>query len=138
MKIDYAKLANMYLNIAKHMAKELQTREDVIGIAVLGSTARSDVHSLSDIDLLVLVKGTDTFIWKRRIVQNIVVNIALRSYDVLRRMAKDHAETIFNLKNALILYDPEGILQMLKKNVTITRWVREEFIGDYLTKLGLS
>jgi predicted nucleotidyltransferase len=118
--------------MAKQVADKLQASEDVIGCAVLGSTARGDVHPKSDIDLLVLVKGSGLYEWERRIVQNIVVNIALRSQDVLERMAKDHPDTIWGLKEARILYDPQGILQPLKREAAITGAVEEEFLGDLL------
>jgi len=39
VKIDYRKLAEEYLHIAKQIAEELRTNEDVIGCAILGSTA---------------------------------------------------------------------------------------------------
>ncbi|NIQ05574.1 MAG: hypothetical protein GWO20_07560 [Candidatus Korarchaeota archaeon] len=35
-------------------------------MAVIGSTARGDVHLLSDIDLVVLVKGEGIFQWERK------------------------------------------------------------------------
>jgi predicted nucleotidyltransferase len=50
-------LAEKYLSIAK----DLQTNKEVIGIAVIGSVARGDIHFLSDVDLLVLVKGTGIY-----------------------------------------------------------------------------
>jgi predicted nucleotidyltransferase len=131
VKIDYRKLAEEYLHIAKQIAEELRTNEDVIGCAILGSTARGDVHPKSDIDLLVLVKGSGVYEWKRMVPRNTVVNIALRSQDVLERMMKDHLDTILSLKNARILYDPQGILQSFKREATITGAV-EEFLGDLL------
>jgi len=51
----------------------------VIGIAVIGSVARGDIHFLSDVDLLVLVKGTGIYRWERRLVKDTVVNVATRS-----------------------------------------------------------
>lgn len=132
MKTDYRKLAKKYLNTAKEVAKKVQVNRDVISIAVTGSTAKGDIHLLSDIDLLVLVKGSGVFNWERKTVQNIVVNLSLRSQDVLERMSKDHPDTIFGLKGALILYDPQGTLQSIKKNATITEPVKKELIGDLL------
>jgi predicted nucleotidyltransferase len=82
----------------------------VIGIAVIGSVARGDIHFLSDVDLLVLVKGTGIYRWERRLVKDTVVNVATRSTDVLKRMAKENPDTIFSLREALILYDKKSIL----------------------------
>lgn len=132
MKHNYLKLAEKYLSIAKEIARELQANKEVIGIAVIGSTARGDVHRLSDIDLVVLVKGENIFQWKRRIVQNIVVNVATRSADVLNKMAKENPDTIFGLREALILYDPKDILHSLKKNAALTEPTRKELAGDLL------
>lgn len=132
MKTNYSNLAEKHLSIAKQVAEELQANEDVMGCAVYGSTARGDVHSKSDIDLLVLVKGSGIYERERRIVQNIMVSIALRFQDVLERMVKDHPDTIWELKEARILYDPQGILQSLKSGVRITPKVEEEFLGDLL------
>jgi len=132
MQTDYAKLAEKFLRVAEQVVEELQANEDVIGCAVLGSTARGDVHPKSDIDLLALVKGSGVYEWERRIVQNIVVNIALRSPDVLERMAQDHPHTIWGLKESRILYDPQGILRSLKDEVKMTRAAEEEFLGDLL------
>lgn len=132
MQIDYAKLAEKYLSIARQVTKELQANEDVIGIAAIGSTAIGDVHLLSDIDLLVLVKESGVFNWERKTIQNIVVNLSVRSQDVLERMSKDHPDTIFGLKGALILYDPQGTLQSIKKSATITEPLKKELIGDLL------
>jgi len=132
MKHNYSKLAEKYLSIAKEMAKELQMNKDVIGIAVIGSAARGDVHCLSDVDLLVLVKGTGIYRWERRLVKNTVVNVATRSSDVLKRMAKENPDTIFSLREALILYDKKSILQSLKKDATITEITRKELVNDLL------
>jgi len=132
MKDNYLKLAEKYLSIAREIAKELQANEEVIGIAVIGSTARGDVHRLSDIDLVVLIEGVGVFRWERRIVQNIVVNIAIRSVDVLEKMARENPDTIFALQEALILYDKKDILRSLKKEATITQPARKELIGDLL------
>lgn len=132
MGIDYSKLAEKFIRIAEQVVEELQADEDVIGCAVLGSTARGDVHPKSDIDLLVLAKGTGVYGWERRIVQNIVVNIALRSPDVLDKMAKDHPHTIWGLQESKILYDPQGILRSLKSEAKMTRAAEEEFLGDLL------
>jgi predicted nucleotidyltransferase len=57
----YRKLADRNLSIAKQVAEELQANEEVIGCAVMGSTARGDVHPKSDVDLLVLVKGIGVY-----------------------------------------------------------------------------
>ncbi len=132
MKSDYQALAEQYLRIAKQVAEELQADEDVIGCAVWGSTARGDVHPKSDIDLLALVKGSGVYKWERRVHQNIAVNIALRSQDVLERMAQDHPYTIWGLQESRILYDPQGILRSLKGEARITRAAEEEFLGDLL------
>jgi predicted nucleotidyltransferase len=94
-------LAEKYLGIAKEMAKELKTNKEVIGIAVIGSTARGDVHYLSYIDLLVLVTGTGIFRWERKIVKDIVVNVAIRSTDVLRRMAKENLVALLPLSSSV-------------------------------------
>lgn len=61
-----------------------------------------------------------------------MVNVALRSQDVLERMAREHPDTIFGLKGALILYDPQEILQSLKNEATITEAVEKGFLGDLL------
>jgi len=70
--------------------------------------------------------------WERRTVQRTVVNIALRSQDILERMAQDHPHTIWGLQEFQILYDPQGILQMLKQEARITPEVEGEFLGDLL------
>lgn len=132
MNTNYQKLTEKYLSIAKQITKELQTNKRVIGCAVIGSVAKRDVHSLSDIDLIILVKGNGVYRWERKIVKNIIVNIAYRSQDVLEKMAKEHPDTIFALKNALILYDSQGVLNMLKENAIVTEPVREELLGDLL------
>lgn len=129
---DYHKLADRYLSIAKRVAEELQANEEVIGCAVIGSTAREDVHPKSDIDLLVLVKGSGIYRWERRIVQGIAVNIALRSQDVLERMAREEPYTIWGLQEARVLYDPQGVLLSLKREARLTPEVEEEFLGDLL------
>ncbi len=132
MKTDYQGLADEHLRVAKQVAEELQLNEDVVGCAVQGSVARGEVHPKSDIDLLVLVKGNGIYQWERRIVQNIMVNLALRSQDVLEGMAKDEPYTIWGLQEARILYDPQGILQALKGEAKMTPEVEEEFLGDLL------
>jgi len=129
---NYHKLADRNLSIAKQVAEELQANEEVVGCAVIGSTARGDVHPKSDIDLLVLVKGSGIYAWERKIVQGIVVNIALRSRDVLEKMAQDHPYTIWGLKESRILYDPQSILRSLKREVKMTQAAEEEFLGDLL------
>ena len=129
---DHRKLADRNLSIAKQVAEELRVNEEVIGCAVIGSTARGDVHPMSDIDLLVLVKGSGVYQWERRIAGDISVNIALRSQDVLERMAKDEPYTIWGLQEARILHDPQGILQALKRKARLTPEVEEEFLGDLL------
>lgn len=128
----YQELAERYLRIAIEIAEELRRDENVIGCAVTGSVARGDVHSKSDIDLLVLVKGNGIYEWERRTLQDVVVNIAWRSSDVLERMAMDHPDTIWALKDAQVLYDPQGTLHSLKHKATITGTVEEEFLGDLL------
>jgi hypothetical protein len=60
------------------------------------------------------------FQWKRRVVQDIVVNVAIRSIDVLNKMAKENSDTIFALREALILYDPKNILRSIEKDATLT------------------
>jgi len=132
MEIDYRKLAEKYLSVAKQVAGELRENKGVIGCAIIGSTARGVVHSMSDIDLLVLVDGSGIYRWERRIVKNIVVNLAFRSWDILEKMAREHPDTILALKDTLILYDPQGVLQSLKKDVSITKSVKEELLGDLL------
>jgi predicted nucleotidyltransferase len=134
-EIDYRRLADRNLSIAKQVAEELQANEEVIGCAVLGSTARGDVHPKSDVDLLVLVKGSGVYEWERRTVQGTMVNIALRSQDVLEKMAKDHPHTIWGLQEAQILYDPQGILRSLKGEAKMTKAVEEEFLGDLLDEV---
>lgn len=124
-KTNYRKLADKYLSIARPVAEEMQANKDVIGWAVLGSTARGDVHPPSNNDLLVLVKDNYVYRWERRTSHNVVVNITLRSRDVLERMAREHPDTIFGLGDALILYDPQGILQSLKDEATITEAVED-------------
>lgn len=130
--MDYQKLAKRYLRIARQIADEIRADGNVIGCAVMGSVARGDVHSKSDVDLLVLVNGSGVYKWERRIVQGIVVNIAWRSRDVLERIAMDHPDTIWALREAQIPYDPQGILQSLKCKAAITGTVEEEFLGDLL------
>lgn len=132
MKTDYRELAEKYLSIAKEVAEELQANEEIIGCAVYGSTARGNVHPKSDIDLLVLVKGSSVYQWERRVIENISVNVTLRSQDVLERMAHDEPYTIGGLQEAQILYDPQGILQTLKNQARMTLEVEEEFLGDLL------
>jgi len=132
MKNNYAKLAEKYLRIAKEIAEELRANKDVIGIAAIGSTARGDVHPLSDIDLLMLVKRAGIFQWERNIVRNIVVNVATRSTDVLDRMVRENPDTIFGLKEALVLYDQKDVFRSLKKNTTMTEFARKELVADLL------
>jgi len=132
MKIDYHKLREKHLSIAKLLARKLQASKHVIGVAVFGSTATGDVHRFSDVDLLVLVEGEGIFKWKRKTLRSVTVNIATRSHDVLEKMSKDHPDTIFALQNALILYDPIGILHLLKKKAVVREPVRQELLGDLL------
>jgi predicted nucleotidyltransferase len=132
MKNNYLKLAENYLRLARKISEELQANKEVVGVAVIGSTARGDVHRLSDIDLVVLVQGSGIFQWKRRVVQDIVVNVAIRSIDVLKKMAKENSDTIFALREALILYDPKNILRSIKKDATLTEPIRKELVGDLL------
>jgi hypothetical protein len=49
-----------------------------------------------------------------------VVNVAIRSIDVLNKMAKENSDTIFALREALILYDPKNILRSIEKDATLT------------------
>jgi len=132
MKINYHKLGKKHLSIAKQVTRKLQANNDVIGVAVFGSTASGDVHRFSDVDLLVLVKGAGIFKWKRRTTRNVTVNIATRSRDVLEKMSRDHPDTIFALQNALILYDPKGIVYLLKRNAVVREPVHRELLGDLL------
>lgn len=125
-------LAKKYLRIAQQAVEAFRANPDVLGCAVYGSTARGEVHPKSDIDLLVLVKGSSVYHWERRIIENISVNAALRSQDVLERMAHDEPYTIWGLQEAQILYDPQGILQTLKSQARMTPEVEEEFLGDLL------
>jgi hypothetical protein len=81
---------------------------------------------------LVLVRGSGIYRWERRLIQNVMVNIALRSQDVLERMAKEEPYTIWGLQEARILYDPQGILEVLKREARLTPEVEEEFLGDLL------
>jgi hypothetical protein len=80
--------------------------------------------------LLVLVRGSGIYRWERRLVQNVMVNIAVRSKDVLERMAKEEPYTIWGLQEARILYDPQGILEALKREARLTPEAEEEFLGD--------
>jgi predicted nucleotidyltransferase len=132
MATDYQGLAEKYLGIAQRIAEELQASEDVLGCAVQGSTARGEVHPRSDIDLLVLVRGSGIYRWERRLIQNVMVNIALRSKDVLERMAKEEPYTIWGLQEARILYDPQGILEALKREARLTPEAEEEFLSDLI------
>ncbi len=132
MSVDYRELAEKYLRIAKRIAEGFRMDEDVLGCAAYGSVARGDVHPKSDVDLLVLVEGDSVYRWERRVVRDVVVNIALRSQDVLERMAKEEPYTIWGLQEARILYDPRGILAALKGDAKMTTEVEEEFLGDLL------
>ncbi|MCR4404625.1 MAG: nucleotidyltransferase domain-containing protein [Candidatus Acetothermia bacterium] len=132
MRAGYEELAEKYLHLARKVAEELQTDESVLGCAVQGSVARGEVHPRSDIDLLVLVKGSGIYRWERRVIEGIMVNIALRSQDVLERMAKEEPYTIWGLQEAQILYDPRGILQALKDEARLTPEVEREFLDDLL------
>ena len=132
MDTDYSTLAERYLRISEQVAGEIRVEKDAIACAVLGSAARGDVHPKSDIDLLVVVEGSGVYEWERRILQNIVVNIALRSQDVLEKMAQDHADTILALRSARILYDPEGILGTVISKATMAGAVEAEFLADLL------
>jgi predicted nucleotidyltransferase len=132
MATDYQGLAEKYLSIAQLVAEELRASEDVLGCAVQGSTARGEVHPKSDIDLLVLVRGSGIYRWERRLIQNVMVNIAVRSKDVLERMAKEEPYTIWGLQEARILYDPQGILEALKREARLTPEAEEEFLSDLI------
>lgn len=79
-----------------------------------------------------LVEGEGGYRWTRRIVQGVVVNVALRSLDVLGRMSQDHPDTILALQEALVLYDPRNILRPLQAQATLSPAVVEEFMGDLL------
>lgn len=131
-KEEYEKLAEEYLKIAKQVGEDLKSIKDVIGCAIIGSAARGDIHPFSDIDLLLLIEGSNVFQWKRRIVDNIVVNIALQSQDVLGKMAKEQLDTYFHLKKAIILYDPQGTLGVLKIDLMIDNKAKKKFFGDLL------
>ena len=87
---------------------------------------------MSDIDLLVLVDGRQMYKWERKVVEKIVVNVAIRSKDVLERMAREHPDTIFALEEAKILYDPQEIPWNLKKEVALTEDLKKELLGDLL------
>jgi hypothetical protein len=65
------------------------------------------------------------------------VNVATCSIDVLKRMAKENPDTIFSLREALILYDKKSILRSLKKDATITEIIRKELVNDLLDEASL-
>ena len=132
MGTNYPELARHYLRIARQVADELRADGETIACAVLGSVARGDVHHKSDVDLLALVEGQGVYRWARKIVQSVVVNVASRSQDVLERMSQDHPDTVWALQEALILYDPQGVLQSLKEKATVSGAMAQEFLGDLL------
>jgi len=103
-------------------------RDDVLGIAVVGSYARGDATQYSDVDVIALLSPTtqlpeepkiDLYLGIYRVVQ-------YRTEAQMRKSLTDPARAIYDvvgLQQMLILYDPLGILRKLQ-------WEAERFVWD--------
>ena len=67
-----------------------------------------------------------------------MINVMFHSKDVPKKIVREHLYATFGLKEALTFYDPQGVLQSLKRTATITKSPKEELLGDLLKEAGLS
>lgn len=123
------------LAIAKQFVQEqLQAREDIVGAMVLGSVARGDDNETSDIDLPIVVKGGgggDNFdrslsTWRNGVFLEAGLRPEEDFIDFTSVMGNPIAATHMN--DALILYDPDGLLTELQGRVRAVymepRWIK--------------
>jgi predicted nucleotidyltransferase len=103
-------------------------RDDVLGIAVVGSYARGDATAYSDVDVITLLApqsqptdepSIDLYHGIYRVVQ-------YRTEAQMRKSLTDPARAVYNvigLQQMLILYDPLGVLRKIQ-------WEAERFVWD--------
>ena len=103
-------------------------RENVLGIAIVGSYARGDATPYSDIDVIALLSPTSQPPEEPTIdlYQGIYRVVQYRTEAQMRKSLTDPARAIYDvvgLQQMLILYDPMGILRELQLEA-------EQFVWD--------
>lgn len=113
---------------------------DVTAVALTGSWARRDPHRESDLDLLILGKGTPYRLERR---DDFLISMSWLSFEQAAETMRRPESACFTVpgwRDAHILYDPEGLASHLKDEAAAwefaqiepqaRRWVPEE-ICDY-------
>ena len=112
------------LAMAKQYVQEmLEKRDDIVGAFVVGSVARGDASEGSDIDLGLVAEGMESEVLERAGIDTwrdgVYIEAALAPVeqyaDVNKVLLDKYAATQMN--DALILYDPEGILARVQEGV---------------------
>jgi len=128
-----------YMALAEKMVDKLKTDPNVLAIMVYGSVATRTVTVESDIDLLLLVKeipdDVDMFGIKRTSMDGIPVDLAHKTVEQVLNQIDYEAGSWYSssvMLNSVILHDPEGEAETLRKKILEMSDDQREFIYDCL------
>ncbi len=125
--------------LAEKMVDKLKTDPNVLAIMVYGSVATRTVTVESDIDLLLLVKeipdNVDIFGIRRTSIEDIPVDLAYKTVEQVLNQIDYEAGSWYSssvMINSVILYDPEGQAETLRRRILEMSDDQREFIYDCL------
>lgn len=124
-----------YMALAQKMAESLESDPNILAIMVYGSVATQMVSEGSDVDLLLLVKempdDLDMFGIKRTSIEGVPVDLAYKTLDQVLHQIDYEAGSWYSssvMLNSVILYDPMGEAEGLRKRIRDVPDDRRDFI----------
>jgi len=138
-------LRERYFKIANNITNNLKRDSNVIAVLAYGSLATNRLREGSDIDLLLIVKdipkGLDIFNLRHEKIDGIIIDF---NYNTEKNLISEiDLEvgcwlTSGMIMNALSLYDPDKILERLKKHIlTVTKQKKNEAFKTYIDESQL-
>ncbi len=100
--------------IVESFLKELETNEDIRGLLIFGSYARGDQRPTSDVDVLAIVKEDAWRDVEERDGQ--MFEMVYASFDLAKDFySKNPNDAVQQWNDGKIIYDPDGVMEKLKK-----------------------
>ncbi|MEM7032011.1 MAG: nucleotidyltransferase domain-containing protein [Chloroflexota bacterium] len=137
-----------YIAIAKQfVAQVTQSRDDIIGVLLVGSAARGETTAFSDIDLRLVVPETEGYWFGRdgmdAWIEDIYIDAGIVAFDVYANIEHvlSNSTPAHDIYDAVILHDPTGHLTQLQKDVQPifmeSKWVQRR-LDPHLNRLAQS
>jgi predicted nucleotidyltransferase len=100
--------------LVETILKDCVSKEEYIGLMLIGSVARGDAYPDSDLDLYYLLENGHHKMFHSEIKENVLIEYKYADFEQVKLNYKKNPMEIYSFIDGKILYDKKGLLQQLK------------------------